>query len=76
MYSVHWAGEMAVKVSDVFKYIPVFKCEFSMSKRSITALDFEGRVLVMVRVLILVALVQVRVLTLVVLLPVRVVDVF
>ena len=61
--------------------IPVFECEFSMSKRSIMALNFEGRglVVVVVLVLVLVALVLVLVALVLVLggvLVVRVADVF
>ena len=54
--------------------IPVFECEFSMSKRSIMALNFEGRGLVVVAVLVLVLVALVLVLGGV--LVVRVADVF
>ena len=54
--------------------IPVFECEFSMSKRSIMALNFEGRGLVVVVVLVLVLVALVLVLGGV--LVVRVADVF
>ena len=54
--------------------IPVFECEFSMSKRSIMALNFEGRGLVVVVVLVLVLVALVLVLGGVLVL--RVADVF